>query len=605
MLAEPRQDRRMRAGGTLLSVLWLAIAAPVWAAGGDLDPLFGTGGIVTTTIGSQGAEAQDLVIQSDGRIVVVGSDGVQTTDTDVTLARYLSDGTLDTSFGSGGIVITPLTSNSDRAYAVALDAQENIVIAGEINQMIGVAGDFLVARYLTDGSLDMSFGTGGVVTTPMPQPGGALAVAIQADGKIVAAGFSGEHVALARYETSGALDATFGSGGRVVDSLTPAGAFAVALQADGKIVVAGDRRLLSDRFLLERYDVNGALDPTFGSGGVVVTPVVSDNSFASSVTIQPNGYIVAAGNAQQPGFGPDMFAVARYKPDGTLDPSFDGDGTVTTSPGAGDAGAHAIVKVQADGKVLLAGHLSGGFGMLGAAMIRYEGDGSLDSTWGSGGIVLTSVGAQSAAFSADIQVDGKIVAVGLTAGTTAAAPDFLVARYLPGARCSHLAAATNCRTSGRSLLVMKSKPDAADDRLIWKWVRGESTAAAEFGDPTTSTDYALCLYGGTSGALIPQGEFQVPANAVNWSTTNTGYKYDDPAASADGMRRTLLRGSDQARAKILFKGQGTSLPEPTIPFAPSSFPVIARLIGTNVCWESRFESTEVVTNDGAVFKAKH
>src|SRR5262250_1090157 len=121
MLAEPRQDRRMRAGGTVSSVLWLAIAAPVWAAGGDLDPLFGTGGIVTTTIGSQGAEAQDLVIQSDGRIVVVGSDGVQTTDTDVTLARYLSDGTLDTSFGSGGIVITPLTSNSDRAYAVALD----------------------------------------------------------------------------------------------------------------------------------------------------------------------------------------------------------------------------------------------------------------------------------------------------------------------------------------------------------------------------------------------------------------------------------------------------------------------------------------------------
>jgi uncharacterized delta-60 repeat protein len=595
----------MRSGGALVLSASLAIAAAAWAAGGDLDPLFGTGGIVTTTIGSQGAEAQGVAIQSDGRIVVVGSCGVQTTDTDLALARYLPDGTVDASFGSGGIVITPLTSNMDRAYAVALDAGENIVIAGEFNQMLGVPGSFLVARYLTNGSLDMSFGTGGVVSTPMPQPGGALAIAIQSDGKIVAAGVSGEHVALARYETTGALDATFGSGGTVVDTLTPAGAFAIALQPDGKIVIGGYRRLLYSRFLLERYDVNGGLDPSFGTGGVVTTAVVNYNSYASSVTIQPNGYIVAAGGAQQPpGPGPDMFAVVRYKPDGSLDPSFDGDGKVTTSLG-NDAAGHAVVKVQADGKILVAGHRSGGYGITAVAMIRYEGDGSLDASWGSGGIVTTQVGAQSYAAAAGIQVDGKIVAAGLAAGTTAAAPDFLVARYLPGARCNKAAAATDCRTADRSLLVVKSKSDTEQNRFLWKWARGESTSIEEFGDPTSTTDYALCLYGGTAGALIPQGEFKVPASAVNWSATGTGFKYDDPVASEDGMRRTSLRKSDRARAKVLFKGEGGALPEPPLPFAPSRLPLIVRLIGTNVCWESRFESADVVTDDGAVFKARH
>lgn len=592
----------MRASVALLCLLVLASPPRSWAAGGDLDPSFGTGGIVTTPIGSSHAAGQAMAIQPDGRIVVAGYYTLNPDDTDFALVRYEADGTLDTSFGGDGIVTTALSSDFDRAYAIAIDADAKIVVAGDTETVAGALGKFALARYLPDGSLDGSFDSDGIVTTAMPGQAAALSVAIQNDGKLVAAGLSDEHFAVARFNTDGTLDPSFGVGGRVVESFNFAAAFSMALQPDGKIVVAGSARdaTFNLDFALVRYDVDGTRDLSFDGDGFVST-AIGPGSEASSVVIQPDGSIVAAGISSNP--AGDDFAVVRYKPDGSLDPSFDGDGIVTTAVGGTGAAAHSIVEIQADGKIFVAGGTQG-LGAAEFAIVRYEGDGSLDGSFGTGGIAITPIGAQSYIASADIQVDGKIVAAGLAAGTTAANATFAVARYFPGARCAKAAASTNCRTAERSLLLVKGPGDAAKERFIWKWTRGEPTVTAEFGDPTTSTEYVLCLYGGTAGALVAEGEIHVPSSAVHWSRVSAGYKYDDPAASADGMRRTTLRGSDKARAKILFKGQGIALPDLELPFSPATLPLTVRLSGTDACWESRYADSDVVANDAVAFKAR-
>ncbi|MGA9109772.1 MAG: delta-60 repeat domain-containing protein, partial [Smithella sp.] len=184
---------------------------------GSLDTTFGTGGIVTTPIGSYDAYAYALAIQSDGRIVVSGysSNG---SNYDFALVRYNTDGSLDTTFGTGGIVITPMGSGYDIAYALAIQSDGRILAAG--NSYNGSNYNFALVRYNTNGSLDTTFGTGGIVTTSIGTGDSeALALGIQSDGNILAAGKSPDgsnnDFALVRYNTNGSLDTTFGTGGIV------------------------------------------------------------------------------------------------------------------------------------------------------------------------------------------------------------------------------------------------------------------------------------------------------------------------------------------------------------------------------------------------------
>jgi uncharacterized delta-60 repeat protein len=423
---------KKRSAGVLLTVAVLVLAA--WplpnalAAGGTLDTTFGTLGKVTTAIGSAGDVANAVAIQADGKIVTAGW-SYNGTDDDFALARYNTNGSLDTTFDTDGKVTTAIGTSDDVALSVAIQSDGKIVAAGWSNN--GTDRDFALARYNADGSLDATFDTDGKVTTAIGSASdGASAVAIQSDGKIVTAGWSynGTNLdfALARYNTDGSLDTTFGTGGKVT---TPIGvtddqAEAVAIQSNGKIVAFGQTNNGTDwDFALARYNTNGSLDTTFDTDGKVVTPFGSGDDEAYGVAIQADGKIVTAGSYDN---GTDWdFALARYNANGSLDTTFDTDGKVVTSFGPGYDIAYGVA-IQADGKIVAAG--TNGAGDSGFALARYKTNGTLDTTFDTDGKVTTAIGSvDEQAYSVAIQSDGKIVAVGLTNSGTD--DDFALARY--------------------------------------------------------------------------------------------------------------------------------------------------------------------------------
>jgi len=286
----------------------------------------------------------------------------------------------DTSFNGTGKVITPVTSSNDGAYSVATQSNGRIVAAGSSSN--GANDDFAVVRYNSNGTLDTSFGGTGKVITPIGSSSddGANSVAIHTDGRIVAAGYSANgganyDFALVRYNTDGTLDTSFGGTGKVV---TPVGsssddvAASVAIQADGKIVVAGYSYYgATVDFAVVRYNSNGSLDTSFNGTGKVITPIgTSSTDYAAEVAIQSDGKIVAAGGSNGGNYD---FAVVRYNLNGTLDTSFNGTGIVVTPIGTSSTDYAAEVAIQADGKFVAAGQSSNGSNH-DFALVRYLGD---------------------------------------------------------------------------------------------------------------------------------------------------------------------------------------------------------------------------------------
>jgi uncharacterized delta-60 repeat protein len=324
------------------------------------------GGKVTTSFGAGTfVGAFGVAIQPNGKIVTAGefSGGVSS---DFALARYNTDGSLDSSFGTNGKVITDFGAGSDDyAYAVAIQPSGKIVVAGVSN--VSGSDDFALARYNADGSLDGSFGTAGKVITGF---GGfrdqAFAVAIQPNGKIVAAGksnvASNSDFALARYNADGTLDSSFGTGGQVRTgsgiSTAAGGAGAVAIQSDGKIAAAGFGFFLvsgSYDLALARYNADGSLDSSFGTGGKVTTDFGASDDYASAIAIQSNGKIVAGGVSVATATGNSDFALACYSVDGSLDSSFGTGGKVITGFGAGTLDGANAVAIQPNGQIVAAG----------------------------------------------------------------------------------------------------------------------------------------------------------------------------------------------------------------------------------------------------------
>lgn len=376
---------------------------------------FGAVGWVVHDFGSNGGEgATGVAIQSDGKIAVAGiAAGVIHPDSsmhsDFALTRFNADGSLDESFGAQGEVLTDFAGYNDEPAAMLLDAAGRLVVAGFTDPTGSGGGyDFGLARYNSDGSLDAGFGGDGRVTTDMPGSASdtAMAVAVLADGRIVTAGASGSggvaYCALARYNPDGSLDASFGDGGQVLALLEAAGggAMAVAVQSDGKTVVAGSST--NAWFVVARFDANGELDTTFGSGGVVTTAFGTMGAQVYAVAIQSDGKIVVSGQCvgEETGYETAM-ALARYNSDGSLDQDFGNGGRVVTTVGP-NGGYAPGVAIQPDGKIVLGGT---------RAVVRYNSDGSLDEDFGTGGKVLLDLAADLRGIG--IQPDGKIVAAGM------------------------------------------------------------------------------------------------------------------------------------------------------------------------------------------------
>jgi uncharacterized delta-60 repeat protein len=381
------------------------------------------GGTVITDFGSLSAVARSVALQADGKIVVTGytQNSQQGGDFHSQLVRYNADGSIDTAFATGGIASSGPSAAT--GSGVAIQADGKIVAAGGA---FGNTDDFAVARYNSDGSLDLSFGIGGKVTTRFGTSG-SYGVVIQGDGKIVLAGGSDSDIAVARYNTDGSLDSSFGGGGEVTTNFSSSissRAYALVGQPDGKVIVAGiadNHTARDDDFAVVRYNNDGSLDASFGSGGKVTTDFSSTGNIAHAVTLQADGKILVAGLADSDANA----ALARYNSDGSLDATFGTGGRVTTDFGGTQLDTIESVKVQSDGKIVVAGFtlLSNPFGV-DLVVARYNSNGSLDNSFGSGGKVLTSFGAnQEEATSLVIQPDGKIVVAGVSGG------DYALARY--------------------------------------------------------------------------------------------------------------------------------------------------------------------------------
>lgn len=399
----------------------VTITCSTVAANGALDASFSSGGKLSNAYPA----AKAIALQADGKLLAVGG---------MTLSRYGADGTPDTSFGSGGKVsIVANGGGADAMQAVAVQPDGRIVVAGYSSRPTPFNDDFAVLRYNADGSPDTGFGSGGLVLLDFAGLTDRVhALLLQPDGKIVAVGFAtlgtlvtaDQDVALVRLNASGALDTSFGSGGKLTANVAGKADFgyAAALQADGKIVVAG--RVGVDGgsdpdFGLLRVNADGSLDAGFGSLGSVRTDFGLGNwEEAAGVAVQPDGRILVAGRVRVGGVF--NLALARFASNGAPDSGFGNAGLVTTAVSTQADVAKALA-LQADGKIVVVGQMASLGSNPDMVVARYQSDGALDSGFGSGGtLAVDFYGAIDSAEAVAVQPDGRLVLGGAArnAGTT-------------------------------------------------------------------------------------------------------------------------------------------------------------------------------------------
>ena len=362
-----------------------------FTAAGALDQTFGIGGKVVSDFFSGSDQANALVVQADGKILVTGF-ARTSTFTDFALARHNSDGSLDGSFGIDGKVTTSFTGANTQARDIALQSDGKIVVGGILNRGPGASYTFALTRYFQDGTLDTTFGTNGWVTTNFYaendnfEPSDQLsAIAIQEDGAIVALGSTlppngfGEFAAV-RYQPNGTLDRTFGSQGkRTIDFFGSSdGGRGIAIQPDGKIVVVGlvfNPSKAKSEFGIARLNLNGDLDAEFGTAGRVTDDFNALSAAASCVIVQPDSKIVVAGAAEfrrrNDAYADDAFAAARFNQDGTLDQLFGSNGRTVQDFGELSDEAYAIA-IDSGGRLVLAGGSASFQTSVDFTLVRYQ-----------------------------------------------------------------------------------------------------------------------------------------------------------------------------------------------------------------------------------------
>lgn len=415
---------------------------PASTASGSLDTCFGSGGKVTTSLGGTTSNwAEDVALQTDGKIVILANS--------FKVLRFGSDGLIDSTFGTGGVASISFTKPTGQwgAFALAIQADGKIVVAGYAT-LTGNTVGFAIGRLNSNGSLDTSFGSAGKVLFNFQKNISALArgVTIQSNGYIVVAGNSDTSFALARFTPAGAFDLGFNRTGKVSVSTATSttglgGAYDVTTQSvlvgtviEEKVVAAGIRPGVDRDMAVLRFNPNGSLDSSFGSGGTVFTNFSGYSDQAKAVAIDANNNIVVAGHTHTSSTSDSIrFALVRYTENGQLDTSFGSGGRVT----AGPIGYRSFLyghglAIHSDGRIAVSGNVetldstNGDF-----AVARFNIDGTLDSSFGSDGtgIVLTDFyGERDHTSGLALQTDGRIVVAG---GANPIPQQIALARYMP------------------------------------------------------------------------------------------------------------------------------------------------------------------------------
>jgi len=414
----------------ILCFIWFVKLLPAQA--GSLDVTFGDNGMITQLPQSVLNKAYGFAIQPDSKILI-GGYALAGSSNEFVLTRLLPNGDPDLNFGVDGIVETSFGTDA-LCYAVALQADGKILMAGGAATASNGSKDFAILRFLPDGTLDDTFSVDGIQTISFGIGDDiARSILIQPDGNILVSGTStngnNSLMAIARFKPDGTPDVSFSSDGKntlAIGTIFTNG-YGMALLPDGKIMLVGAAKFgMADDVALARFLANGTVDPGFGVSGHVVTNLGSDADSGNAIAIQSDGKMLVAGIT---GANRD-FVLLRYLSDGSLDPDFLNQGIVTTDFNGSDDYANSLL-IQPDGKILV-----GGYAYQGAlpdfAMARYLPDGIIDTNFGINGIVTTDFGngGYDYGFPLILQSDGKILQGGYSyfSGHTA----FAAARFISG-----------------------------------------------------------------------------------------------------------------------------------------------------------------------------
>jgi uncharacterized delta-60 repeat protein len=408
-------------------LLFIATVATAGAAPSDLDPTFGAGGQLTLPIVPGEDRIEAIAVQPDGKIVAAGTSKHATTNWDFAVARFNPDGSPDTTFSGDGFLTADLSGSygDERAYAVAVQPDGKIVVAGFMDA--GPNEAFAIARYMPDGSPDIGFG-GSIygyayfLFTPTTSYSRIGAIALQPDGKIVAAGKAtvggNPDFALVRLLPTGMLDTSFDVDGKVrhpvgvaTDEIND-----IAIQPDGRIVAVGESQggVSSNDVTVARYNTDGSLDTSFNLVGVQTTALSVEPDAAEGVVLQPDGKIVIAGQAED-GAGISRIVLVRYGAGGGLDFSF-GTGGIASTDFAPYTVRGLDIALQNNSKFVVVGDYYLDIPPVQEFLVaQYDSSGALDKTFDGDGVMTRAFSSpdRNIANAVAVQSDGKILAGGL------------------------------------------------------------------------------------------------------------------------------------------------------------------------------------------------
>lgn len=416
--------------------LFLFLISPILllAQSGTLDDTFGTDGTVTTSIHPNYNFVEASMVQMDGKILVAGNAGTSATY-QMAIARYNTDGSLDTTFGSNGTLRFNVSQVKSFITDLAQQSDGKILIGGRTWD--NISGNFALVRLNEDGSFDNTFGTNGISHITTTENDVSEAISLLDDGKILMAGYRDNNFTVAKFNADGSVDTSFGVNGWMIipfAGLPESYIRAIAIQNDDKIVVSGFALNSDNRYQIAaaRLNVDGSIDNSFGTDGMLLFNVGDWNDFSDALAIQEDGKILIGGHKWIANVGQrhDLMVV-RLNTDGSRDTSYGTNGVASARLVDGANYAKDMV-LQSDEKVILVGStvFEGEYKM---AMVRFNTDGSLDSSFGAAGNGMVSVnnaGLEDYGQAVALQADEKIILAGDAYTLDGNNSQFVVSRFL-------------------------------------------------------------------------------------------------------------------------------------------------------------------------------